>query len=170
MCFLCVLWQSDLTRSTALKSVVPLRLLWWHIKHYRALTRPYPAHTISSPSTFESSTFRVANPNSPSLSNVNVWSPYDENVVKPPNKPTRITVRSVGFSRNLSSVRLKITPAIRQPAIFTTIVPHGKVSPYRRATNPAIQYLKRVPAMPATPIKIVLVMSSLPSAISGLCT
>jgi hypothetical protein len=42
--------------------------------------------------------------------------------------------------------------------IRNAIVPQGNVSPYRRATNPDSQYLKRVQVNPAIPIKIILYM------------
>src|SRR5258705_13959497 len=123
-----------------------------HSHPWKTRATEYPAQTVNSPAIFEASTLTVASPISPSLKSVNVCRPKDEQVVKPPRKPTMIAVRRTSLMRKRSYMRWKRKPARKQPTTFTTKEPVGNVSPKRLPPMPDKPNRRSVPTKPANPI------------------
>ena len=90
-----------------------------------------------------------------SFSNSPVSKTYVENVVKAPIKPASNTVFAVLLIPIRCSAIDQINPKKKQPAILTTIVPHGKPLLQKRCIKPERVYLANVPIPPKTATHII---------------
>ncbi len=89
----------------------------------------------------------MANLISFSLSKLNVSIVNEENVVKPPNKPTKTKNLILGLIINFSKKENK-NPIKKQPVIFTIKVPSGKRVLKSRIVKVESKYLERDPIAP----------------------
>jgi hypothetical protein len=78
---------------------------------------------------------------SPFCASVSVCRLNEENVVKPPSRPSITNWRAVvpTSSRPSGPDRVANRPISREPTTFTATVPQGNVSPTQRATRPEHQ-------------------------------